>query len=111
MKQQFPCPAMCVMPGLPGFAIHADDGVRLLRALIRPVLFAIAIAAVTAALLFGGRSLAPFMIGGGLGGPAQMAGLSEDNARAERELRAEADLLLQSFESPPPEPSSNTELP
>jgi len=98
------------MPGWPGFAVHADDAVRLLRALVRPVLVVIAIAVVTAALLLGGRSLAPFVIGGGIGGPAQMAGLSGEETRAERELRAEAERLLQSFDAAPPE-SSNAELP
>lgn len=111
MKQQFPCPTICAMPGMPGFAIRADDGIRLLRAFVRPVLVIITIVVIAATLLFAGRSLAPFVIGGSVVGSVQLAGLAEDDSPAERELRAEADLLLQSFEGTAPEASSNSELP
>lgn len=111
MKQQVPCPALCVLPGLPGFVWHADDGLRLLRLLVRPVVIAIVIAAVTATLLLGGRALAPFVIWDGITNPAHLATLSADHANAERELRAEAELLLQSFEAPAPAPAANGELP
>ncbi|MBA2468068.1 MAG: hypothetical protein H0V37_01535 [Chloroflexia bacterium] len=111
MKQQFPCPSMCAMPGWPGFAWTADDAVRLFRLLVRPVVIAIVIAAVAATLLLGGRSLAPFVIWDGMRNPAQIATLSADNANAEQKLRAEAELLLQSFDSPGPAPASKREHP
>ena len=115
MKPQYPCLSMCATAGVPGLAGYwwrPEDGVRLLRMLARPLLIAFMIVAVTAALLLGGRSLAPFVVGGGIGQPAQMTTMSTERARAERELQAEAALLLESFESSVPGvPASNGELP
>lgn len=115
MKPQYPCLSMCATAGVPGLAGYwwrPEDGVRLLGMLVRPLLVAVAIVAVTAALLLGGRSLAPFVTGAGIGQPAQMTTMSLERANAERELRAEAALLLESFESSVPgRPASNGELP
>ncbi len=112
MKPQSPCLSLCAIPGLPGYWWRAEESVRLFKLLVKPLLIAIVIAAVTAALLLGGRSLAPFVIGGGIGNPAHMSSMSTERASAERELRAEAARLLESFESSvPPAPSSNGELP
>ena len=112
MKPQYPCLSMYATAGVPGLAGYwwrPEDGVRLLRMLARPLLIAFMIVAVTAALLLGGRSLAPFVIGGGIGNPAQM---STERASAERALQAEAALLLESFESSVPGAlASNGELP
>ncbi len=115
MKPQFPCLTMCSMPGLPslqGYWWRAEDGVRLLRLLLRPLLVGIAILIVTAALLFGGRSLAPFVIGGGIANPGHLSTMSDKRVSAERDLQAEAARLLASFESSAPaNPTSNGELP
>ncbi|MDQ3655687.1 MAG: hypothetical protein M3457_11490 [Chloroflexota bacterium] len=115
MKSQYPCPSMCATAGILGLAGYwwrAEDGVRLLRMLVRPLLIAVVIVAVAAALLLGGRSLAPFVIGGGIGNPAHMSTMSTERASAERDLQAEAALLLESFEPPVSgAPASNGELP
>lgn len=109
MKCQSPCLTIGAIPGLPAYWWRPEDGVRLLRMLARPFLVAVVIVAVTAALLLGGRSLAPFVIGGGIGSPAQMATMSTERSRAERELQAEAALLLERIEASAP--MSSGELP
>jgi len=80
--------------------------------LLRPLLIGIAILIVTAALLFGGRSLAPYVIGGGIASPGHLSTMSDERVSAERALQAEAARLLASFESSAPgETTSNGELP
>lgn len=112
MKPQYPCLSMCAIPGLPGYWWRAEDGVRLLRLLVRPLLVGVAIAVLATALLFGGRSLAPFVIGGGIASHGQVGTMSEERMSAEQELRAEAARFLDSFESSVPSaPTSNGELP
>ncbi len=115
MKPQFSCLTMCGAPrayGAPwlvGAWWRPEDVVRLIRFFVRPVLLAIAAVIVTAALLLGGRSLAPFVVGG-FGGPGQLTSMSAERASAERDLRAEAARLLESFEAS--EPSlANPEFP
>ncbi len=115
MKPQFPCLSMCAnpaLPGMPGYWWRAEESVRLFKMMARPILIALVILAVAAALLLGGRSLAPFVIGGGFGNPAHMSSMSTEQASAERRLREEAALLLESFETPARAvPPSNAELP
>jgi hypothetical protein len=79
--------------------------------IVKPALVAVAIALLAATLLLGGRSLAPFVIVGGIGNSAHFA-MTSERAAEERELQAEVDRLLASFEpSTFVKPSSTNELP
>lgn len=115
MKPQYPCLTMSAMPGVPGlprYCWRAEDGVRLLKLLLRPLLVGIIMIIVTATLLFGGRSLAPFVIGNGVTSPGNLSTMSEERASAERDLQDEATRLLESFESSAPaKPTSSGKLP
>lgn len=110
MKPQFSCLSMCGVPrayGSPwlvGSWWRAEDVVRLVRFFVRPLLLAMAILIVTVALLLGGRSLAPFVIGG-VGGPGQLTSMSAERADAERDLQAESARLLESLEASEPRPA------
>ncbi len=108
MKPQCSCLAMCATPrvfglwGTPGFWWRPEDAVRLVRLLARPALVAVVIVIVTVALLLGGRSLAPYLIGGGLGSPGHMSTMSAERVSAERHLQAETARLLATFEASNP---------
>lgn len=111
MKPQFSCLAMCGAPrayGAPwlvGAWRRPENVVRLIRLFVGPILLAIAILAVTVALLLGGRSLVPFVIGGGIGPPGQVTSMSAERVCAERDLQAETARLLASFETSEPLPA------
>ncbi len=93
---------MSGLPGLPVFGFQAEAGLHLLRLVIRPLVVGLVVVALAVMFLLAGRSLAPFVVGGGIGHHAQLTSVSDERARAERELQAEADLLLESFESSHP---------
>jgi hypothetical protein len=88
------------MSAFPVQWFRPEDSARLFRMLIRPVLIGIAIVAIVAILLFSSRSLAPFVIGGGIGNPSHFAMMSDQRESEERQLQEETRLLLNSFENP-----------
>jgi hypothetical protein len=100
------------VPCLPGQWWRPEDSVRLFRFLARPLIVAAVILLVSVVLLFGAQYTAPLLTGGGIGSPSHFTAQSQERETEERQLDAEIDVLLASFEVAPPEsPTGNAQLP